>query len=60
MIKESKIGSLGGSLTATIPAGIKDLFEVDKGDKAVWIADTDGDGKILTVRFEKVKKENPK
>lgn len=57
MIKETKVGVLGGSLSATVPIGIRDLFGVKKGDKAVWIAEIKDDGsKVLTVEFKEGKK----
>lgn len=38
---ETKIQSVAGSLTTTIPAFVRDFMNVTKGEKLEWVIDTE-------------------
>lgn len=48
VIKYTKVQSVAGSLTSTIPAVVRDLYKLEKGDTIEWTVDTKTD--TITLR----------
>lgn len=52
MKKKTKVQSVSGSLTTTVPSFVRDVLDLEKGDTLEWIIDTKNE------TIEIVKKEN--
>ncbi len=49
MTYETKAGLVGGSITTVVPAAIANLLNIEKGSKIRWVADTEGNGVLVTI-----------
>ena len=49
---KTKVGSLGGSVSTVIPAGLAQLLQIKKGDKLTWCVDITDKGVRITITPE--------
>lgn len=57
MIRTSKVGKRGGSINATIPLAIADLFDIKEGDVLKWVGIVGEGTPTLTIEKEKESSE---
>lgn len=48
----TSVQTTGGSLRTTIPKIVRDLLELQKGDKIVWTIDTHNDSITITKKIK--------